>query len=48
MEFCQGENTLPALDCMEKYLQAISDCAVCICEVVDIINGGNGICNSEK
>merc|ERR1711893_117936 len=40
---CTTEGTT-TLECIENALGVASDCLVCICEVLSIIGGGDGIC----
>lgn len=35
------------IDCIEKYLEAAADCIICICDILDIIEGGDGVCDSN-
>ena len=35
------------LQCVEDSLGAASECLLCICDVIDTIIGGDGICNNK-
>ena len=35
------------ITCIQEALGAASDCLKCICDILDIIGGGEGVCNKE-
>ncbi len=41
-------NDTSTLQCVEDSLGAASDCLLCICEIIDEIIGGDGICNNSN
>lgn len=45
--FLKGQEGPITIDCIEKYLEAAADCIICICDVLDIIEGGDGVCDSK-
>jgi hypothetical protein len=46
--FFKQEEGTTTLQCVEDSLGAASDCLLCICEVIDEIIGGDGICNNDN
>ena len=46
ISFIKAEGT-PVLQCVEDALGAASGCLMCICDIIHIVDEGNGMCDRK-